>query len=153
MYTGKCRPLRIKNYRVIFLLFMLLLTHGEVKPNPRSKRKLTNIFSCCHRNVKILGHNNLSLLTAYNELHNYDVICISKTCLDLAIQKNTILTTSRYNLIRADHPNDFKQCGVCLYFKESLKLRHVSTSFSCSVCFVRLLCWIFGLYFYYILIP
>ena len=40
--TGKCRPaLGIVNYRIISLLCMLLLTHGDVKPNPGSEKKLT----------------------------------------------------------------------------------------------------------------
>lgn len=28
--------------------------------------------------------------------------------------------------MKADDPNYFKEGGICLYFKENLKLRHVS---------------------------
>ena len=31
-----------------------------------------------------------------------------------------------YNLMKADDPNYVKEGGICLYCKESLKLRHVS---------------------------
>lgn len=54
--TGKCRPLRIVNCRIIFLLCMLLLTHGGVKPKRRPKKKLANFFSCCYLNVN--NNNN-----------------------------------------------------------------------------------------------
>ena len=42
-----------------------------------------------------------------------------------------------YNLIRADHPDNIKRGGVCLYFKKSLVLRkielfHITTE--CLLC-------------------
>ena len=33
-----------------------------------------------------------------------------------------------YNLIRADHPDNIKRGGVCLYFKKSLALRKIELS-------------------------
>ena len=33
-----------------------------------------------------------------------------------------------YNLIRADHPDNIKREGVCLYFKKSLALRKIELS-------------------------
>ena len=32
------------------------------------------------------------------------------------------IQTNGHSLLRADHPNDFKRGGVCIYFKESLPL-------------------------------
>ena len=34
-----------------------------------------------------------------------------------------------YKLIRADHPNNIKRGGVCIYYKESLPVRVISVSY------------------------
>ena len=41
-----------------------------------------------------------------------------------------------YNLIRADHPDNIKRGGVCLYFKKSLALRKIELSHitECLLC-------------------
>ena len=76
--------------------------------------KTSNYFLCCQWNGNsILTHNKTSLLTDYKI---FDIICISETYLDSVIYDKTIETTG-YNLIRADHPNNQKRGGVCLYFK------------------------------------
>ena len=64
----------------------------------------------------ILAHNKLSLLSAYNTLHKFDVICISETYLDKSAD-NDALSIDGYNIIRADHPHNQKRGGVCIYFK------------------------------------
>ena len=61
----------------------------------------------------ILAQNKLSLLTAYNSALNYDLICLTETYLD---------STVGYNLLRADHPDNVKRGGVCLYYRENLTL-------------------------------
>ena len=44
-----------------------------------------------------------------------------------------------YNLIRADHPDNIKRGGVCLYFKKSLALRKIELSHitECILCEVN----------------
>ena len=44
-----------------------------------------------------------------------------------------------YNLIRADHPDNIKRGGVCLYFKKSLALRKIELSHitECLLCEVN----------------
>ena len=60
--------------------FLLLLKHGDVEINLGPKTKDTIFFSCFHCNVNsILAHNKLSLLEAYNTIHQYDILCISET--------------------------------------------------------------------------
>ena len=78
----------------------------------------------------ILAHNKLSLLSAYNTLHKFDVICISETCL------NKSADNDGYNFIRADHPRNQKRGSVCIYFKDQLKLKQIITpNFSqCILC-------------------
>ena len=115
---------------------MLLLTHGDIESNPGPKHRTSNYFSCCHWNVNsILAHNKLSLLSAYNTLHKFDVICISETYLDRSAD-NDALSIDGYNIIRADHPHNQKRGGVCIYFKEQLKLKQIITpNFSeCILC-------------------
>ena len=44
-----------------------------------------------------------------------------------------------YNLIRADHPDNIKRGGVCLYFKKGLALRKIELSHitECLLCEVN----------------
>ena len=83
----------------------------------------------------ILAHNKLSLLSAYNTLHKFDVIWISETYLDRSAD-NDALSIDGYNIIRADHPHNQKRGGVCIYFKDQLKLKQIITpNFSqCILC-------------------
>ena len=68
------------------IIFLLLVQHGDIEINPGPQKKLPKYFSCCHWNVnRLLAHNKISLLTAYNTIHQYDVICISETFLDSSV--------------------------------------------------------------------
>ena len=116
----------------LFFVLILLLKHGDIEINPRPKKKLVKCFSCCHWNVNsILAHNKLSLLTAYNSALNYDLICLTETYLD---------STVGYNLLRADHPDNVKRGGVCLYYQENLTLRLVDTPYieQCILCEINI---------------
>ena len=100
-----------------FFVLILLLKHGDIEINPGPKKKLSKCFSCCHWNVNsILAHNKLSLLTAYNSALNYDLICLTETYLDSAIDPNNLLIND-YKLLRTDHPDNVKRGGVCLYYR------------------------------------
>ena len=118
--------------------FLLLLKHGDVEINPGPKKKETTFFSCLHRNINsILAHNKLTLLQAYNTIHQYDILCISETYLDSFISNDdTPLSLPGYNLARSDHPGNVKRGGVCLYYKEKLSLRMINVSFlsQCVLC-------------------
>ena len=64
------------------------------------------------------------MLEAYNTLYSYDLICISETFLDSShSDDDQILNLQGYNLIRADHPDNTKRGGVCIYYKEHLPLK------------------------------
>ena len=57
--------LNIVNYKIIELIIMLLLTHGDNKSNPGLIYRTSNYFSCCHWNVNsITAQNKLFLLSA-----------------------------------------------------------------------------------------
>ena len=67
----------------------------------------------------ISAHNyiKVSLLRAYISTHKFDVICISETYLD------SDTSDDDDNLIRANHPSNTKQGGVCVYYKHSLAFK------------------------------
>ena len=111
--------------------FLLLLKHGDVEINPEPRKKETRFFSCLHRNINsILAHNKLTLLQAYNTIHQYDILCISETYLDSSISNDdTTLSLPGYNFARSYHRDNVKRGGVCLYYKEKLSLRMINVSF------------------------
>ena len=55
--------------------------------------------------------------------NNFDLVCMSKIFLDSTIPNVDVdIQVNGYSLITADHLNDIKRGGVCIYFKESLPL-------------------------------
>ena len=115
---------------------MLLLTHGDIECNPRSKRKTLNYLSCCRCNVNsIMAHNKLSLPSAYNTPHKYNVIFISETYLDKSAD-NDALSIDDYYITRTNHPHNQKRRSECIHFKNQLKLKQIITpNFSeCILC-------------------
>ena len=106
----------------IFLLtlvyiFIILQYHGDIEPNPGPRNLKTNYFSVCYWNLNSLPAHNFSKLTqlkAYNSIHKYDFICLSETYLDSSTPDN-LIEMEEYKLIRADHPNNIKRGGVCVY--------------------------------------
>ena len=68
-------------------------------------------------------------------IHTFDVICISDTYLNKSADNDALLIDG-YNIIRADHPDNQKRGGVCIYFKDQLKLKQIITpNFSgCILC-------------------
>ena len=114
-------------------VFLILLVDGDIEynPGPKTKTKKGIFFSWCHWNVNSpLAHNKLSMLEAYNVAHKYDVICISESYLDSTVPlDNNSLSLNGYNLTRADHPDNVKRGGICMYYKENLSLRIISTPY------------------------
>ena len=97
----------VVNYKVIVFLALLLLSHGDIEviSGPKKFSKL----SCCHWNVNsILAHNKLSLITVYNTVQKFDVICVSETYLNSSVNENLLLIPG-YHLLRADHPDNLKK--------------------------------------------
>ena len=80
-------------------------------------------------------------MEAYNSIHNYDFICISKTYLDSTTNlDDKDLAIEGYNIIRTDYPNNLKKGGVCIYYKESLAVKLINVNFlsECLICEVTL---------------
>ena len=84
--------------------------------------KIKTEFPICHSNLNSLSAHNVAKLTqlkACNSIYNFDFICFSETYLDSATPKNLLEIVS-YNLVQADHLNNVKRGGGCIYYKESL---------------------------------
>ena len=59
----------------------------------------------------------------------YD-LCLSQTYLDSPIPSDHVsLELDGYKLVRADHPNNVKRSGVCVYYKESLPVRLINVPY------------------------
>ena len=61
-------------------------------------------------------------------MYKQDFICLSETYLD-SLTSDRLLEIDGYILVRADHPNNIKRGGVCIYYKESLPVRVISLPF------------------------
>ena len=111
----------------------LLRLSGDTELNPGPKPNSCQGFSICHWNLNsITSHNfiKVSLLTAYNNIHKFDIICLPETYLNSeTLSNNENLNIPGYNLIRADHLSNTKRGGVCIYFKESLPSRLYNVSY------------------------
>ena len=65
-----------------------------------------------------MAHNKLSLLSACNTLHKYDVMYVSEIYLEKSADNDALLIDG-YNIIRADHPHNQRRGGVCIYLKSN----------------------------------
>ena len=95
----------------------------------RTEKTKINYLSVCHWNLNSLSAHNFTKLTqlkAYNSICKYDFICLSQTYLDSSTPDN-LIEIEGYKLIRADHSDNIKRGRVCIYYKESLPVRVIST--------------------------
>ena len=103
---------------ITFYIFLFFTLHRDIEPNPGPKYSL----SICHWNLNSLSIHNFSKLAqikAYISMYKHDFICFSETYLGSSTP-NGLLEIDGYNLVGADHPNNMKRGGVCIYYKESL---------------------------------
>ena len=103
---------------------LLLLWSGDIESNPGPAKTASICFCHWHLN-SITAHNfsKLTLLKAIATSSQYDIICLSETFLDSSIESDDKrLNIEGYNLIRADHPRNKKREGVCMYYKDYLRI-------------------------------
>ena len=58
-------------------------------------------------------------------MYKHHFICLSETYLD-SLTPDGLLEIEGYNLVCADHPNNIRRGGVCIYYKESLQVQVIS---------------------------
>ena len=128
----------VLNFYCSHFSLQLLSQHGDIEKNPGPRLESSQYLTFCHWNLNSLtSHDSVkvSLLQAYNSIHNYDLICLSETYLDssASLDDNT-LSIQGYNLVRADHPSNTKRGGVCIYYKETLAIRFLDINSILSEC-------------------
>ena len=92
----------------LLYIFVLLLCHGDIEPNPGPKKLKKNYLSVCHWNLNSLSAHNFLKLTqmkAYISMYKHDFICLSETYLDSSTPDGLLKIEFRYNLVCADHPS------------------------------------------------
>ena len=120
---------------VVYLLYHIRLIRlsGDIELNPGPKPSSFKCFSICHWNLNsITSHDFLKvkLLTAYNVMHKFDIICISESYLNSDTSSNdNNLNIPGYNMSRADHPSGNRRGGVCIYYKESLPIKMLNINY------------------------
>ena len=101
---------------------LLLLLSGDIEINPCPKRSSNIKF--CHWNLNGLAAHDfikVPLVEAFITSNIIDTVCLSETFLDSNIPNDDAnIKINGYPLLRADHPNDIKRGGVCIYFQKSL---------------------------------
>ena len=105
--------------------------HGDIELNPGPRKLRNKSLSVCHWNLNSLTAHNYSKLMqlkAYTSMYKHDFICLSETYLDSSTP-DSLLEIDGYNLIHADHPGNVKRGGVCIYYKESLPVRVLSSPY------------------------
>ena len=116
----RLRFLKIADINVFLLFFIqnLLYCCGDIEQNPGPKY---SSLTFCHWNLNgLTAHDStkVSLLQAHITQHNYDIICLTETFLNSSIPSDdNRITIDGYNLVRSDHPSDWKKGGVCIYYK------------------------------------
>ena len=132
----------VVQYHQLFYVFILkyylrwcssqILLSGDIKTNPGPTPSPVQCFSICHWNLSSITADNfakLSLLTAYNLVHSFNIICLSQTYLNSETPLNdTGLKLPGYDLFRSDYPSKNKRRGVCVYDKSTLLLRILNIS-------------------------
>ena len=110
------------------LIMLLIICSGaiETNPGPPPPKKKNTTMSFCHWSLNgIAAHNfsKVSLQQAMTSTHEYDIICLPETFLDTSFNSiDDRINIERYNLLRADHPNNSKRGGVCMFSKEHLPI-------------------------------
>ena len=71
--------------------------------------------------------------------NNIDLICLTETYFDSTVDPNNLLING-YNLLRANHPDNVRRGGSCLYYGENLTLRQVDRHHTdqCIVCEINI---------------
>ena len=97
----------------------LLQLSDDIKLNLGPKSNSCKSFSIYHWNLnRMTSHNfiKVSLLTAYNNIHKFDIICLSETYLNSeTLSSDENLNIPGYNLIIADHLSNTKRWGIHLF--------------------------------------
>ena len=118
------------NYITWFITIILLSCDIEISPGPKaSSRECFSIYHWNLNSTSAQSYTKVSLLTAYNLIQNFYIICVLETFLNPETSPNDPnLEISGYNMYRADHPSNCKRGGVCIFCKAMIPLRVLNIS-------------------------
>ena len=120
----------LSNYLAWHISIILLSGNIEINSGPKSSSR--ECFSICHWNlnsISVQSYTKVSLLTAYNLIHNFDIICVWETLLNSETATNDAnLEIPGYTMHRADHPSNCKRGVVFIFYKVTLPLRVLNIS-------------------------
>ena len=123
-----CLSLKYSFFGFYILVFLnLIRLCGDIEENAGPKTKPNNNLSVCQWNVNsILSQDfqKIAVLGSFVAIHKFDIIWISETFLNNTYEDSD-LDLNGYSLLRADHPNNAKREGVCIYYKETLALKTI----------------------------
>ena len=101
-------------------------------------------LSVCHCNLNSIwveDFSKLSQISAFLNVHQFDIFCLTETFLDSTISsEDPRLAIEGYKLFRCDHPSNLRRGGVCMYFKDHLPLAirtNLTTLDECLVCKIQ----------------
>ena len=78
----------------------------------------------CHWNLNdLVAHDfvKIPMIESLITTHDFDIICLSETCLGSTIPQNDE-NINGYSLLRVDHPSNSIRGGVCVYLKDCLPM-------------------------------
>ena len=96
---------------VVYLLYHIRLIRlcGDIELNPGLKSSSFKCLSICHWNVNSITYHDflkVKLLTAYDVMHKFDIICISESYLNSDTSSHDDnLNKPCYSMSCADHPS------------------------------------------------
>ena len=136
------------NFSYIFSIFVVYLLYhirsirlsGDIELNPDPKPSSFKCFLICHWNLNSITSQDcvkVKLLTGYNVMHKFDIICIFESYLNSdTLSNDDNMNIPGYNMSHADHPSGNRRGGVCIYYKESLPIKMLNINYPQeSICF------------------
>ena len=92
----------------IWLYSILITLNGDIEENPGHKPSSCDKFFICHWSLNSISAHNfikISLLRACISTHNFDILCLSETCLDSSISGyDNNLTIPVIYIVQIIHP-------------------------------------------------
>ena len=102
--------------------------------------KRSSNIKFCHWNLNGLAAHEfikVPLIQAFTTTSSFDIVYLSETFLDSTILDDDVnIQINGYLLLRADHLNNIKRGGVCIYFKELLPLIRRNNLTNLSDCLI-----------------
>ena len=99
----------------------LILLYSDIEKNPGTKSKPDDNLSVYHWNANSISSHHfqkISVLESFVAMHKFD-----------RFYEVNDLNLNGYSLLRAEHLSNTKGGGVCIYYKETLALKVISTPY------------------------